>query len=101
MYDCEDRESDDAVLKEWYKFVPPSGKRQIAAWEAEYHVPAHLFEDLRQLLSTVRDRWHMEILNYFDVDRLVTNAVAEATNSFIERLVRYRNEPGVSPFGFS
>lgn len=87
MYDCEDRESAEAVLEKWCKLVPPSGKRQIAAWEAEHHVPAHLYEEMRALLTTVRDRWHKEIFNYFDVERRVTNAVAEATNAFIERFV--------------
>lgn len=87
IYDCQDRESAEQVFDQWCDLVPPSGKKQIEAWEAKYKVRASLFDDIRSLKTTVNNRWRREIFNYFDTDAYKTNAIAEATNSFIERSV--------------
>jgi len=87
IYDCSDRAAADAMIDEWSKLVPPSGKLQRQKWEAEYGVNAELFDEMRPLLNTVSKNWRNEILNYFDcgLDRNVTNAVAESINAFIDR----------------
>ncbi len=87
IYDCQDRESAEGVFDQWCDLVPPTRKKQIEAWEKEYGVPAALYEDIRPLKNTVDTRWRAEIFNYFDVDAYKTNAIAEATNAFIERIV--------------
>ena len=56
-------------------------------WEKEYGVPAELYADLRSIKTTMANNWHKEIFNYFDEDGRKTNAIAEATNAFIERMV--------------
>ena len=87
IYDCQDRESAEMVFDQWCDLVPPSGKNQIEAWEEKYKVPSKLFEDIRALKNTVNTRWRIEVFNYFDVDAYKTNAIAEASNSFLERFV--------------
>ena len=87
IYDCRDRASAEGVYDQWCELVPPSGKRLIEAWETEYGVPASLFEEMRVLRNTISNRWHKEVFNYFDEGSFKTNAIAEATNAFIERFV--------------
>ena len=87
IYECRDREAAEARFEEWLRLIPPSGKNQIIAWESEYGVPAYLFEEMRSLKNTIDTRWRVEVFNYFDVDGFKTNAIAEATNSFIERIL--------------
>lgn len=87
IYTCSDRAAAEGVFKEWCKLVPPKGKKQIEAWEKEYGVKAELFAKMRSLKNTVQTIWNREIFNYFDDDSFRTNAIAEATNSFVERMV--------------
>ena len=87
IYDCTNRTAAESVYEQWCELVPPSGKRQIALWEAQYGVPASLFEEMRVLRNNVSNRWRKEIFNYFNEGSFKTNAIAEATNAFIERFV--------------
>lgn len=87
VYACTDRTKAQSTLESWCELVPPSGKLQIAKWEEQYHVPAVLYQEFRSFKETVSKSWHKEIFNYFDVDGFKTNAIAEATNAFIERVI--------------
>ena len=87
IYKQSDRASAEKVFKRWCDLVPPSGKLQVEDWEHRYGVPAELYAELRALKGTMSTRWHDEIFNYFDEDGGKTNAIAEATNSYIERFV--------------
>lgn len=87
IYAADTRESAEQIFERWCDLVPPSGRKQIESWENKYGVPASLYEELRPLKNTMSGRWHNEIFNYFDEDGRKTNAIAEATNSFLERMV--------------
>lgn len=94
IYTCTDRAAAEGVFEDWCKLVPPRGKKQIETWENEYGVKAELFAKMRTLKNTVQTTWHREIFNFFDEDAFRTNAIAEATNSFVERMV-------INSYGFS
>lgn len=87
IYDCADRVSAETCYEEWKKLVPPTGSRQIKAWESEYGVKAEHFSELRVFLNATK-RWKEEIFNYFDDECNVTNAAAEGFNRFIELINR-------------
>ncbi len=87
IYQCSDRASAEQVFEKWSNLVPPSGKNQIAEWEKKWGVPASLYEVFRPIKNTVGKLWRKEVFNYFDDDGWKTNAIAEATNSFIERVL--------------
>lgn len=87
IYKQPDRASAEKVFKRWCELVPPTGKHKVEDWEHRYGVQAELYAELHALKNTMSTRWHDEIFNYFDEDGRKTNAIAEATNSFIERVV--------------
>ena len=87
IYKQPDRASAEKVFKRWCELVPPTGKHRVEDWEHRYGVQAELYAELRALKNTMSTRWHDEIFNYFDEDGRKTNAIAEATNSFFERVV--------------
>lgn len=93
--EAETRGQAEALYAEWHNLIPPSGKRQIATWEAEYHVRASIFTELTGFYRTTKN-WHEEIFAYFDENCAFTNATAEGTNSLIQRI----NAQG-SGYGFS
>lgn len=90
IYDCQDREAAETVALEWAKLVPPSGARQMEAWQQEYHVPPELFVDFRALKRTLNS-WHEEIFMYFEKGCQATNAATEGLNNLIERFNRLGN----------
>lgn len=87
IYKLKTRAEAERAFDAWCKLIPPSGKKQAEAWEHEYGVPTELYEEFRPLKNTMAGRWRVEIFNYFDKDGHITNAIAEGTNSFIERVV--------------
>lgn len=93
--EAENRQQAEALYAEWEKLIPPSGKRQIVSWEAEYGVRASLFAELVSFHHTTQ-KWHEEIFSYFDENCAFTNAAAEGTNSLIQRI----NAQG-SGYGFN
>lgn len=90
IYDCEEKADAEALFKQWAKLVPPTGAKQRLVWEEKYGVPASLYDPIRPLKKTVETTWNREIFNYFltGTERPLTNAIAEATNSFITRFSR-------------
>lgn len=89
------REQAEMLYSEWGQLIPPSGKRQVTAWEAKYHVQASFYTELAGFYRTTQN-WHEEIFAYFDEDCAFTNAAAEGTNSLIQRI----NAQG-SGYGFN
>lgn len=87
IYDCQTRAEALEAFSKWAPLVPPSGSHQREAWEAQYHLPAALFDAIRPLKKTAGDTWNREIFNYFEAgyERPLTNAIAESTNSFVAR----------------
>ena len=85
IYYCGMRSDAEDVYSEWIQLVPPSGSKQIAAWEADYGVKADLFADFRVFRNAMKN-WYNEVFNYFDIAIHYTNAVSEGTNRLIQSI---------------
>lgn len=88
IYDCDNRADAERMYHEWTRLVPPTGVRQIAAWETEFGVSAELFKEFRVFYNAMK-KWNKEVFNYFDETEnecRYTNAAAEGTNHLIQNM---------------
>lgn len=85
IYDSPTRDEAEKMYEVWRELIPPKAKSKAATWEAKHGVKAATFQEFSSFANTMKN-WHKEIFGYFDEDCQYTNAVAEGTNSLIQRL---------------